>query len=134
MWITGQFKVVEMRYFTGPEVPWLTLPPGRTFVEHWYVKASLVDDPTFRARWLVTQRNAGGGAVAAAAPYETSGFRSPDWRAFEGGDGLLGEQPTRYAVPGLPGLWWGHEYDFVTGHDGGDRGLPVENEGCLAGT
>jgi hypothetical protein len=128
MEITGEFEVSEMRHFFGPDV----IPDHRR-IEHWYVEAALADDPSFRGRWIVTQRNAGGGAVSAAAPYGTAGYRSPDWRAFGGIDGLPGETPRRYTVPGLPGLWWGEEYDFVTG-GGSDRGLPGENEGCLDGT
>lgn len=56
MGVTGRFEVVEMRYFTGPEVPWI-LAPRPPVVHRWYVKAQLVDDPSFRARWLVEKRS-----------------------------------------------------------------------------
>jgi hypothetical protein len=106
-----------MRYFTGPEVPWI-LYPRPPFVERWYVKASLVDDPSVRARWIVERRDENRRGIVGVAPYETSGYRSPDWRGFVG-DG----EPR--VVPGLPGLWVGINYDFVTGEgDGGNRGLP----------
>jgi hypothetical protein len=128
MGVTGQFRVLDMRYFTGPEVPWISSPALPT-IEWWYVKAELVDDPTFRARWLVVRRSPGVDTevIAAAAPFGTTGYRSPDWRAF------LGEGEPR-AVDGLPGQWAGVEYDFVTGEDGDKPGLPAENAHCLDGT
>jgi hypothetical protein len=127
MGISNRFYVSEMRYFTVPEAA----SPGQTLVKHWYVKASLDDDPSFRARWIVTKRDTGEPLVAAVAPYGTSGFQSPDWRAFEQVDG---EEPTQHAVPGVPGTWSGSEYDFVTGPNGSGSGLPDAIKGCLDGT
>jgi LPS-assembly protein len=49
MGITGPFEVLAMRYFTGPEVPWI-LSPRPPSVERWYVKARLLSDPTFAGR------------------------------------------------------------------------------------
>jgi hypothetical protein len=127
MGITGEFEVVEMRYFTGPEVPWI-LEPRPEVVERWYVKAALVDDPSFEARWIVEARDEAVRGIAAAAPVDSAGYQSPDWMGFVG-DGA--PQP----VPGLPGQWQGSPYDFVTGEDdGGNPGLPEENERCLDGS
>lgn len=127
MRITGRFHVVEMRYFTGPEVPWILDPPW-SVVEHWYVKASLVDEPEFRARWLVVRRAPGRiEGIEAAAPFDTTGYESPDWRGFIG-EGEL------HAVEGLPGTWMGMDYDFLVGEDGEQPGLPDEVVGCLDGT
>ena len=65
--------------------------------------------------------------IASVANIGTSGFRSLDWLAFVG-DG------TPRPVPGVPGLWVGLQYDFVTGEPGEAPGLPVENRRCLDGT
>ncbi|NLV55316.1 MAG: hypothetical protein GXY13_06875 [Acidimicrobiales bacterium] len=126
MGIEGQFEVVEMRHFTGPEVPWI-IAPRPDIVQWWYVKARLADDPAFAARWLVVWRRPQAQGISAAAPFATTGYRSPDWRAF------LGEGEPR-PVPGLPGLWVGMEFDFLVGEDGAKPGLPEEVVGCLDGT
>jgi len=128
MGVTGQFQVLGMRYFTGPELSWVKSPRLDT-IEWWYVEARLVDDPAYQARWLVVRRAPGVDteAIAAAAPFGTSGYRSPDWRAFLGD----GEPQT---VEGLPGEWAGVDYDFVHGEDGEKPGLPDENTRCLDGT
>jgi hypothetical protein len=97
MGITGEFQVIEMRYVTGPEMPWI-LEPRPPLVQRWYVKAQLVDDPTFRARWLVEKRSPATEGIAAVASFNTAGYQSPDWRGF------LGEGEPR-AVEGLPGTW-----------------------------
>jgi hypothetical protein len=127
MGLTGLFKVDAMRYFQGPEVPWIT-DPRPQFVERWYVKASLVDDPSVRARWIVERRNEDVRGISAVAPFDTTGYESPEWRAFTGeGDPVI--------VPGLPGQWSGVNYDFVTGEgDSGNPGLPEQNLRCLDGT
>ena len=57
MGITGEFLVVEMRYFTGPPPPGLV---STEVFERWYVKAQLVDDPTFRGRFVVHRFSPGG--------------------------------------------------------------------------
>jgi hypothetical protein len=127
MGVTGEFQIDEMRYFTGPEVPWI-IEPRPPLVERWYVKAQLVDDPTFRARWLVEKRSPTTEGIAAVAPFDTTGYRSPDWRGFVG----EGEPRT---IEGLPGSWAGIEYDFVTGEgDGGNPGLPDEVIHCFDDT
>lgn len=127
MGITGQFRVIEMRYFTGPEVPWI-LEPRSPFVEWWYVKAQLVENPAFRARWLVARRwEPPRRGIAAVAPFETEGYRSPDWRDF------IGDRPP-HAVEGLPGMWAGDDFDFTVGEDGETPGLPDEVVHCLDGT
>jgi hypothetical protein len=124
MGIEGEFVVDEMRYFLGPDVPWI-VEPHFDVVRRWYVKASLVEDPDFRGRWLLEYRDEDRRGISAVAPYNTVGYQSPDWRGFAG-EGL----PR--AIPGLPGTWPGIEYDFVTGEgDTGNRGLPAEVEGCM---
>ena len=102
--------------------------PRPPFVERWYVKASLVDDPTVRARWIVERRSEAWRGISAVAPFDTSGYTSPQWRAFAGeGEPVI--------VPGLPGRWSGVNYDFVTGEgDSGNPGLPEQNVACLDGT
>jgi hypothetical protein len=126
MGVSGQLLVTEMRYFTGPEVPWI-LQPRPPFVEWWYVKAQLVDDPAFRARWLVARRSPVVKGIGAVARFDTQGYRSPDWRAF------IGDSPP-HTVEGLPGTWVGIEFDFTTGEDGEKPGLPDEVVHCLDGT
>lgn len=131
MRLTAAFEVEEMRYFTGPESP----PSGEGYfqvVERWYVRAQLRGDPSFRGRWLVERRLHGAG-VAAVAPAETTGYRSPDWLAFQ----YEFADPERREYPGLPGTWAGASYDFVRGSKQVDiqiPGLPQAVVGCLAGT
>ena len=127
MGLTGLFKVDAMRYFQGPEVPWIT-DPRPPFVERWYVKASLVDDPDVQARWIVERRSEDRRGISAVAVYTTTGYRSPEWRAFTG-------EGDPQSVPGLPGQWTGINYDFVTGEgDSGNPGLPEQNVACMEGT
>jgi hypothetical protein len=127
--VEGEFEVEEIRYFEGPEAP----PSEMGYlavVKRWYVKARLVDRPGWKGRFLVEEREFGIG-LAAVAPWDSRGFRSPDWRGFqwEGVD----SQPARYE--GLPGRWPGTIYDFVRGGAGIDiAGLPREVIGCLSGT
>jgi hypothetical protein len=128
MGVSGEFHVVEMRYFTGPEVP-SRINPRPLLVQRWYVKAELVDEPTFRARWLVERRSETTAGIAGVAPFDTTGYQSPDWRGF------IGESDRPYAIEGLPGMWVGIDFDFVTGEgDGGNPGLPDEVADCLDGT
>jgi hypothetical protein len=121
--------VEEMRYFEGPESP----PSEQNYLEvvrRWYVKGFLKAHPSIRGRWIVEQRRFGAG-VAAVAPYDTTGFRSPDWLGFQ----YDSTDPTARAYPGLPGKWSGIAYDFVTGGAGLEiSGLPADVVGCLTGT
>jgi hypothetical protein len=111
MGVTGEFVVAEMRHFRGAD--------GSLW---WYVKAYRGADSSFRARWLVVRRPDGVRRIAAVAPYQTEGLRSPDWHAFSG-------QGDARRFPGLPGAWRGSPVDFVAA-----GGLPRQVRGCLAGT
>lgn len=118
--------VEEMRYFRGPDVPWI-IEPHYESVERWYVRTG-GDMPAGAGRWLIEKRTDTIKGVSAVAPYDTAGYGSPDWTGFVG-DG----PPTAY--PDLPGVWSGIAYDFVTGeNDSGNPGLPDEVVDCLAGT
>lgn len=120
-------EVVEMRYFSGPDVPWI-IEPHYPIVQRWYIKARVLEDPLFAGRWLLEERTEQVRGVAAVAPFDSQGFESPDWVGF------FGEGPPR-EYPGLPGEWSGIPYDFVTGEgDSGQPGLPDEVIGCLSGT
>ncbi len=118
--------VDDIRYFTGPD-PENILEPRYENLDRWYIKATPVDaDPTYRGRWLVERRTETVLGVSAVAPFDTTGFESPDWSGFEG-DG------APRAIEGLPGKWGGIQYDFVTGEgDSGFPGLPASQVGCLA--
>jgi hypothetical protein len=96
--LRGLIEVAEIRYFTGPDVPWID--PPLDVVRRWYLRASLVDDPDWRGKFIIEWRTDLINGVSAAAPYDTTGYQSPDWRAF------VGEGPPR-EVPGFPGLWSG---------------------------
>jgi hypothetical protein len=127
--LPGEPVVVEMRHFTGPESP----PSEKGYIltiERWYVKLYMPDDLRFQGRFLVESREFGDG-VAAVAPYDTEGYRSPDWSGFQWNE--ADPQPRPY--PGLPGEWSGIRYDFVKGGAGLDiPGLPAEVRGCLDAT
>ena len=127
--VEGPLEVVDMRYFLGPESP----PSDKGYlleVRRWYVKLYARNDPAFQGRFLVEARRFGRGLVA-VAPYDTSGFRSPDWVGFQYDSG----DPQAHAYPGLPGLWSGIAYDFVRGGEGLTiPGLPDEVAGCLDAT
>jgi hypothetical protein len=134
--VEPRFRVVDMRYFRGPESP----PSVKNYLEvvqRWYVRAFHEDDDSIRGRFLVESRRFGAG-VSAVAPYDSEGFESPDWVAFK---------YDRYAEPrehqGLPGAWKGEPFDFVNGDPHNEeltgdvltvRGVPEEVEGCLVGT
>ena len=126
--LPGEPVIVEMRYFTGPESP----PSEKGYIltiERWYVKLFTEGDLRFQGRFLIESREYGDG-VAAVAPYDTAGFRSPDWSGFQWNEA----DPEPRAYPGLPGEWSGIRYDFVRGGAGLDLpGLPAEVRGCLDG-
>jgi hypothetical protein len=127
--VKGPLVVVDMRSFTGPESP----PSDKGYlleVRRWYIKAYARDDRSFQGRFLVEARRFGRG-LSAVAPYDTRGWRSPDWRGFQYDEG----RDEKRAVPRLPGTWSGVEYDFVRGGAGLDLpGLPEQVTGCLSGT
>lgn len=127
--IEGPLEVVDVRYFEGPESP----PSEQGYllvVQRWYVKLYAPEDLSFQGRFLVEARRFGRG-LAAVAPYDTTGFTSPDWIGFQYESQDL--EPKAYA--GLPGLWAGLPYDFVAGGAGLTiPGLPDEVAGCLADT
>jgi hypothetical protein len=118
--------IVDMRYFQGPESP----PSDKGYLLHiqrWYVKLYSPSDLRFQGRFLVESREFGDGVVA-VAPFDTQGFRSPDWSGFQWNEG----DPVAHAYPGLPGRWRGIRYDFVNGGAGLDiPGLPAQVSGCL---
>ena len=79
--VKGPLVVVDMRRFVGPESP--PSPQGYLqAVERWYIKLYAQDDIAFQGRFLVESRTFGRG-LAAVAPYDTNGFRSPDWVGFQ---------------------------------------------------
>jgi len=127
--VDGEFTVVDMRYFTGPESP----PSDKGYIleiDRWYIKLFVESDWSYQGRFIVEARRFGRG-VAAVAPYDTSGFRSPDWTGFQWDSA----DTEARAYPGLPGRWAGIPYDFVRGGAGLDiPGLPDEVRGCLGGT
>ena len=127
--VRGPLDVVDLRAFEGPESP----PSDKGYlldVRRWYVKAFAKDDLAFQGRFLVESREFGTGLVA-VAPYDTNGFRSPDWVGFQFDSG----DPEARAYPGLPGVWSGVPYDFVAGGAGLEiPGLPEEVTGCLSAT
>lgn len=127
--VEGPLVVVDMRYFEGPESP----PSDKGYllvVQRWYIKLYAERDPAFQGRFLVEARRFGRG-VAAVAPYDTHGFRSPDWIGFQWDSA----DPEPKSYPGLPGRWSGIPYDFVKGGAGLEiPGLPEQVVGCLDGT
>jgi hypothetical protein len=127
---SGDYVVVDMRYFVGPESPPSESKGYLQDIERWYVKLYAPGDPGYQGRFLVEARRFGRG-LSAVAPYDTSGFSSPDWVGFqwEAAD----TTPKRY--DGLPGKWRGVPYDFVRGGAGLTiAGLPDEVVGCMDGT
>jgi hypothetical protein len=127
--VRGPLIVVDLRTFEGPESP----PSDKGYlldVRRWYVKAFSEEDLAFQGRFLVESRVFGTGLVA-VAPYDTNGFRSPDWVGFQFDSG----DPLVRSYPGLPGAWAGVPYDFVDGGAGLEiPGLPDEVVGCLSAT
>jgi predicted small secreted protein len=129
----ASFRVVDMRMFVGPESPPSVGDGAKGYLQdirRWYIKLFTPDDLSFQGRFLVEQRVFGRG-LAAVAPFDTRGFRSPDWHGFQFES--AGAEPR--VVPGLPGTWAGEDYDFVDGGAGLDiPGLPQDVAGCLEGT
>jgi hypothetical protein len=127
--VEGPLEIVDLRYFQGPESP----PSDKGYlllVQRWYVKLYAKDDLAFQGRFLVEARRFGRGLVA-VAPYDTFGFRSPDWIGFQYDSG----DAEAVAYPRLPGTWSGIPYDFVEGGEGLTiPGLPEEVAGCLDAT
>ncbi len=127
--VDGPLEVVDMRYFEGSESP----PSDKGYllvVQRWYVRLYAADDLSFQGRFLVEARRFGRG-LAAVAPYDTFGFRSPDWIGFQ----YDSADPEPRAYEGLPGLWSGIAYDFVDGGEGLTiPGLPDQVAGCLTAT
>ena len=127
--VRGPLVIVDMRSFEGPESP----PSDKGYlldIRRWYVKLFAKDDPAFQGRFIVESRTFGTGLVA-VAPYDTNGFRSPDWMGFQ----FDSADPLARPYPGLPGRWAGIPYDFVAGGAGLEiAGLPDEVVGCLSAT
>jgi hypothetical protein len=129
--IDGPLGVVDMRYFEGPESP----PSDKGYllvVQRWYVKLYAKRDLAFQGRFLVERRRFGRGLVA-VAPYDSTGFRSPDWIGFQ----YDSSDPQDRYYEGLPGLWSGTAYDFVRGDPEAGLsipGLPEQVAGCLDAT
>jgi hypothetical protein len=126
--VTGPLRIVDLRYFEGPESP-----PSEAgyllLVQRWYVKLYAKKDYAFAGRFLVEARRFGQG-LSAAAPYDSSGWTSPDWIGFQ-----TTADPAAQPYDSLPGGWSGTPYDFVNGGDGIEiPGLPDEVVGCLDGT
>ncbi|MEX2405919.1 MAG: hypothetical protein WD834_01155 [Actinomycetota bacterium] len=125
--IDGPLVVVDMRYFEGPESPPAPDKGYLLVVERWYVKLYAERDLSFQGRFLVESRRFGRG-TAAVAPYDTAGFRSPDWIGFQ----YESADPGLRYYEGLPGTWSGTAYDFVQGGAGlRFPGLPEDVVGCL---
>ncbi len=127
MGVPGPWTLIEMRYFVGPDAPGI-IEPRYDNVHRWYIRAALANDPGFRGRWLVEKRTDQVLGVSAVAPWDSTGYESPDWTGF------VGEGPPQNYL-GLPGQWSGIPYDFVTGQgDSGNPGLPPEVTDCLVGS
>lgn len=128
--IDGPLVVVDMRYFEGPESPPAPDKGYLLVVQRWYVKLYAERDLSFQGRFLVESRRFGRGTVA-VAPYDTAGFRSPDWIGFQ----HESADPSLRYYEGLPGAWSGTAYDFVEGGAGlRFPGLPEDVVGCLDAT
>jgi len=127
--VKGPLVVADMRFFEGPESP----PSDKGYIlviQRWYVKLYAKDAPAFQGRFLVESRRFGSG-VSTVAPYDTQGWRSPDWVGFQ----FDSADTTPKVYPGLPGEWEGIPYDFVEGGGGLTiSGLPEAAVGCLTGT
>jgi hypothetical protein len=113
--VDGPWQLDALRYFVGADG-----------VLRWYLRGAMATDANFRGRFLIEARGEDA-TVVAVAPYESSGFQSPDWTGFSG-DG----DPQTYL--GLPGQWAGTPYDFVSGGGVAGPGLPDDVIGCVSDT
>lgn len=131
--VEGDFVVVDLRTFVGPESPPSVGDAAKGYLQdirRWYVKLYAADDLAYQGRFLVEQRLFGRG-LSSVAPYDTEGFTSPDWVGFQ----FDSAEPVPKAYAGLPGTWSGEPYDFVKGGGGlTNPGLPDEVLGCMRGT
>ena len=82
--VDGPWQLAAMRYFGGTDD-----------VLRWYVRGAMATAANLRGRFLIEARAEDAGVVA-VAPYESSGFQSPDWTGFIGD----GEPQTHLGVPG----------------------------------
>lgn len=124
--VDAPWQLDALRYFTGPDTSWSATPAD--IVERWYVRGALANDASFRGRFLIERRSDLDARLVAVAPYESTGFASPDWTGFIGDS-----EPHTYL--GLPGRWSGTPYDFVSGGAVvGGPGLPGEVIGCVSDT
>ena len=119
-----------MRLFVGPESP----PSDKNYLEdirRWYGEAVRGRRfSTYQGRFLVEERRFGTGVVA-VAPYDTTGFTSPDWIGFQW-DAARNE---RAPVRGTPRRLAGDRLRLRGGWRGADDpGLPDEVAGCLDAT
>jgi hypothetical protein len=128
--VKGEFVVVDMRYFHGPESPPNPTEGYLKDVARWYIKLYDKSDLSYQGRFIVEQRAFGRG-LSAVAPYDTRGFRSPDWSGFQ----FTSQDVGRRTYAGLPGALSGLRYNFVNGGEGLTfKGLPSAVQGCLDGT
>jgi hypothetical protein len=128
--VIGQFVVVDMRYFHGPESPPNPTEGYLKDVARWYIKLYDRSDLSYQGRFIVELRQFGRG-LAAVAPYDAHGFRSPDWSGFQ----FTSQDVARRTYAGLPGALAGLRYNFVDGGEGLTfKGLPSAVQGCLDGT
>ena len=131
--VDGEFVVVDMRTFVGPESPPSVGDSAKGYLQdirRWYIKLFVESDYSYAGRFIVESRVFGRG-LSAVAPYDSKGFRSPDWTGFQWNSA----ETAAAAYPGLPGRWRGNPYDFVRGGAGLEiPGLPDEVRGCLEGT
>ena len=83
--VAGDFDVVDMRMFVGPESPPSVGDDAKGYLQdirRWYIKLFV---PTICAIRAGSSSNSGCSVegVAAVAPYDTEGFSSPDWSGFQ---------------------------------------------------
>ncbi len=111
------FMIADMRYFVGPEDGDVMGQTG--LVERWYVKGHLLNDPSYRRRWLIRRAKVGSG-IDAVARYDSSGYGPNTWKR-------VGTQDARFLDPFV------HPCGRAA-PDAKCMGLPREVLGCLDGT